>query len=115
MNKQSDSNQAQKNMSQSAPSQAAAGAGQRSHAPSADGSQSSRGATSGGLASSDSSQPSQADLPRGAEGEEMVDPVCGMVVDLSDEMTEHLDRNGKVIYFCSTECREQYEASPDDF
>lgn len=41
------------------------------------------------------------------------DPVCGMEVDTED--AERLEKDGNVRYFCSAECREQYEASPDDF
>lgn len=41
------------------------------------------------------------------------DPVCGAEVDPAD--AEQAERNGTVRYFCSAECRDQYEASPDDF
>jgi P-type Cu+ transporter len=43
------------------------------------------------------------------------DPVCGMEVDPSDPDTERSSRGGKTYCFCSAECREQFEASPDDF
>lgn len=43
------------------------------------------------------------------------DPVCGMDVDPNSGETEQAQRNGKTYYFCSSECREQFEASPDDF
>ena len=46
---------------------------------------------------------------------EATDPVCGMQVDTQDPDTERTSRGGKTYYFCSAECREQFEASPDDF
>lgn len=44
-----------------------------------------------------------------------VDPVCGMDVDMADEETEQSERNGKTYYFCSAECRQQFEAAPSDY
>lgn len=38
-----------------------------------------------------------------------VDPVCGMDVDTTDQDVEHVDRNGKTFYFCSSDCRQQFE------
>jgi Cu+-exporting ATPase len=50
-----------------------------------------------------------------AESDEQFDPVCGMSVDVNDELVEHYEHNGKTYYFCSADCRQQYEASPDAF
>lgn len=103
MNKQSqsDSSQVKRNMSESAPSQLAAGAA-------AQGSQ-------GQQQSGGQSQSSQSQGANAAENNEVFDPVCGMAVEINDESTEQLKHKGRVLYFCSAECREQYEASPDDF
>jgi YHS domain-containing protein len=43
------------------------------------------------------------------------DPVCGMEVSAADADVEKSVHNGKTYYFCSSDCREQFEASPDDF
>ncbi len=53
------------------------------------------------------------DKPKAAK-EKATDPVCGMDV-TTGEGAQRLERNGHVYYFCSSECRDQYEASPDDF
>jgi YHS domain-containing protein len=44
-----------------------------------------------------------------------IDPVCGMDVDMADEEAEQSERNGKTYYFCSSDCRRQFEAAPADF
>lgn len=43
------------------------------------------------------------------------DPVCGMDVDGSDSNTERVQRHGTTYYFCSSDCRKQFEAAPEDF
>jgi YHS domain-containing protein len=43
------------------------------------------------------------------------DPVCGMDVNPDDPKTENLERNKETYYFCSTACREQFEATPEEF
>jgi len=42
------------------------------------------------------------------------DPVCGMTIEAADapEKAEHKDRT---YYACSRECREEFEANPDDY
>lgn len=42
------------------------------------------------------------------------DPICGMQVEESEAagQTEH---EGTIYYFCSTGCKEKFEASPDDY
>ena len=43
-----------------------------------------------------------------------IDPVCGMEVD----ETTAKDRStfqGKTYYFCSTDCREEFDESPEDY
>jgi YHS domain-containing protein len=49
----------------------------------------------------------QAPLPTG--GELKKDPVCGTYVFPSASVTRTV--NGQVIYFCSPQCRDRYEAS----
>lgn len=43
-----------------------------------------------------------------------IDPVCGMEV---DERTtkERATFEGTTYYFCSTDCREEFQASPEDY
>lgn len=43
-----------------------------------------------------------------------VDPVCGMEVDEVDaEATS--EYQGQKFYFCSTECKQQFDRSPEQF
>jgi YHS domain-containing protein len=49
-----------------------------------------------------------------AEGKTAVDPVCGMDVTTAGN-AHRLEKNGHVYFFCSTDCREQFEASPEVF
>ena len=43
-----------------------------------------------------------------------IDPVCGMEV---DERTtkERAAHEGTIYYFCSRDCREEFEAAPEDY
>ena len=43
-----------------------------------------------------------------------IDPVCGMSVDEGDA-PEKLDHEGTTYYFCSTDCRQEFEANPEDY
>ncbi|MDP8975250.1 MAG: YHS domain-containing protein [Actinomycetota bacterium] len=43
-----------------------------------------------------------------------IDPVCGMTVDDSDA-PEKLDHEGTTYYFCSSDCRQEFEANPADY
>jgi YHS domain-containing protein len=45
--------------------------------------------------------------------ESATDPVCGMTVAARDAKTSVLD--GTIYYFCSTQCRETFEASPGTY
>lgn len=56
------------------------------------------------------------DTSPGAEEEQMaaIDPVCGMSVEESDA-PEKLDYEGTTYYFCSTDCRQEFEANPGDY
>ncbi|MEX2650304.1 MAG: YHS domain-containing protein [Alphaproteobacteria bacterium] len=45
--------------------------------------------------------------------ETATDPVCGMTVETRDAKTSVLD--GVTHYFCSSECRETFEASPGTY
>jgi YHS domain-containing protein len=42
-----------------------------------------------------------------------MDPVCGMQVDERSEF--HTQFAGKKYFFCSEECRQEFEAEPDGF
>ena len=44
--------------------------------------------------------------PRTVQGQTARDPVCGMFV--STELSHRLERNGKILHFCSPECLEHY-------
>jgi Cu+-exporting ATPase len=42
------------------------------------------------------------------------DPVCGMTIEEADAAaTTELD--GRTFYFCSTACKEEFDANPEDF
>ena len=43
-----------------------------------------------------------------------MDPVCGMEVDEQKPGTTYEHRK-KTYYFCSPECRDEFEKSPEDF
>jgi YHS domain-containing protein len=43
-----------------------------------------------------------------------IDPVCGMSVEESDAPAT-FDYRGTTYYFCSTDCREEFEANPEDY
>jgi Cu+-exporting ATPase len=118
MNKasESESTHTQRNMSKGAPSQVSAGAvAQRSQSQQQPSSPSNGGAPSQSSQQHDDKARSSQASGASAESDEQFDPVCGMAVDATDELAEHIERNGKTYYFCSADCREQYEASPDDF
>jgi YHS domain-containing protein len=46
-------------------------------------------------------------------GIRMKDPVCGMSVDERSEF--HTQFEGKKYFFCSEDCRKQFEAEPDEY
>ena len=41
------------------------------------------------------------------------DPVCGMAVETGDNL--HYQHNGKTWWFCSTHCRDEFDADPRRF
>jgi Cu+-exporting ATPase len=43
-----------------------------------------------------------------------IDPVCGMTVEEGDA-SDTLDYEGTTYYFCSTDCRQEFEANPADY
>jgi len=111
MNRPSESvsSNTQRNLSKDAPSQVAAGASaQRSQSQQLSNGQSQR------AQQNDNAESSQARGANAADSDEQIDPVCGMAV-VTDKLAEHYEHNGKTYYFCSSDCREQYEASPLDF
>lgn len=42
------------------------------------------------------------------------DPVCGMQVEEASA-AGHSDHEGTTYYFCSTSCKDKFEASPEDY
>ena len=53
--------------------------------------------------------------PSGEQAPRQYDPVCGMDVDLESTTVERIDRKGISYYFCSADCRRQFEANPEEF
>lgn len=51
--------------------------------------------------------PNRTPSRREFRGETARDPVCGMFV--STELSRRLERDGKVLHFCSPECLEKYQ------
>ncbi len=45
----------------------------------------------------------------------LVDPVCGMDLSGSTDEIEQAEHKGTTYYFCSAECRKQFEASPQEY
>jgi YHS domain-containing protein len=49
----------------------------------------------------------------------LIDPVCGMDLeesaDAAGEDPEKAEHNGTTYYFCSEECRKQFESNPQQF
>ena len=43
-----------------------------------------------------------------------IDPVCGMTVDQQDA-PEKAEYEGTTYYFCSSDCREEFETNPQDY
>ncbi len=42
------------------------------------------------------------------------DPVCGMEIEEANAAGQS-DYNGQTIYFCSTACKEKFDANPEEF
>lgn len=42
------------------------------------------------------------------------DPVCGMTVEESEALFR-LEHEGRTYYFCSQDCKEEFEANPEDY
>jgi YHS domain-containing protein len=42
-----------------------------------------------------------------------VDPVCGMDVD--EKVQDQAEYEGQTYYFCSRDCKEEFESSPEDY
>jgi Cu+-exporting ATPase len=47
--------------------------------------------------------------------EARIDPVCGMEVSKEDTSAEKTEYGGKTCYFCSPECRQAFERSPEEY
>ncbi|HEX6261997.1 MAG TPA: YHS domain-containing protein [Actinomycetota bacterium] len=43
-----------------------------------------------------------------------IDPVCGMTVEES-EAAATFEHEGRTYYFCSVDCREEFEENPEDY
>lgn len=46
--------------------------------------------------------------------ENRVDPVCGMQIEIRDAAGQS-DYEGRTYYFCSSSCKEQFDANPAQF
>jgi len=44
----------------------------------------------------------------------VIDPVCGMEVN-EKTSKDKAGHDGKIYYFCSTDCRDEFEAAPTDY
>lgn len=44
----------------------------------------------------------------------VTDPVCGMQID-SEAAAAAVDYEGERYYFCSEDCREEFEQAPEDY
>jgi YHS domain-containing protein len=44
-----------------------------------------------------------------------IDPVCGMDVDPTEASAEKTQHDGTTYYFCSPECRREFENSPREY
>ncbi len=44
----------------------------------------------------------------------VTDPVCGMTIEGS-EAPERSEYDGETYFFCSSDCREEFAANPDDY
>jgi YHS domain-containing protein len=42
------------------------------------------------------------------------DPVCGMTIEEADAAATY-EFQGKVYYFCSVDCMEEFEQNPEDY
>ncbi|MHB8867267.1 MAG: YHS domain-containing protein [Thermoleophilia bacterium] len=45
---------------------------------------------------------------------EVKDPVCGMKID-SDSAVGTSEHEGKTYYFCSADCKEEFDEDPDSY
>ena len=45
---------------------------------------------------------------------EVLDPVCGMTISLEDAVG-HVEHEGHTYYFCSEECRTDFQAHPERY
>jgi len=43
-----------------------------------------------------------------------IDPVCGMTVE-EDQAAATLEYGGTSYYFCSVDCKEEFEENPEDY
>lgn len=46
--------------------------------------------------------------------EKQTDPVCDMQIEIADAAGQS-DYNGRTYYFCSSSCKEQFDANPTRF
>lgn len=43
-----------------------------------------------------------------------IDPVCGMEVDEAS-VTDRASHEGQTYYFCSADCKEEFETAPEEY
>lgn len=58
----------------------------------------------------------QGERHRNGEEDSMAvqDPVCGMRIEKEDAVAR-VEYGGKAYYFCSEDCRSEFEANPEDY
>jgi len=54
------------------------------------------------------------DFGRGESTDMAIDPVCGMEVD-ENSAKDRSSFEGKTFYFCSTDCREEFDEAPEEY
>ena len=51
---------------------------------------------------------------KGVDMATVKDPVCGMMIEDTDAVATS-EYEGKTYYFCSKDCKEEFDANPEDY
>lgn len=49
----------------------------------------------------------------GSDVTHAIDPICGRETDPNQEVSERVELNGRTYYFCSVQCRAEFEMHPE--
>jgi len=49
----------------------------------------------------------------GSDASHAIDPVCGREIAPHSDKAERVELNGRSYYFCSVECRSEFESNPE--